>query len=94
MIDQALRGNAPGFFISYPYGVDIVQNATTSRSASTLFQGLLLEPHMVSGPTRRPQLLRAPFIETSVGSGAALSGSDVGPIANAELQAFSNSGSP
>ncbi|MDH6267418.1 tetratricopeptide (TPR) repeat protein [Rhizobium sp. SG_E_25_P2] len=94
LIDQALRGSPPGYFTNYSYGVDIVQNATTSRSASALFQGLLLEPHMVSGPTMHPQLFRAPFVETTIGGGVVVSGSDVGPLVNAEVQAFSNSGVP
>jgi tetratricopeptide (TPR) repeat protein len=94
LIDQALRGSPPGYFTNYSYGVDIVQNATTSRSASALFQGLLLEPHMLSGPTMRRQLFRAPFVETTIGGGVAVSGSNVGPLVNAEVQAFSNSTIP
>lgn len=94
LIDQSLRGSPPGYFTNYTYGVDIVQNATTTRSASTLFQGLLLEPSMLSGPTVHPQVLRAPFVETSIGAGVAVSGSNVGPVVNAEVQAFSNSTIP
>jgi tetratricopeptide (TPR) repeat protein len=94
LIDQSLRGSPPGYFTNYSYGVDIVQNDTTTRSASTLFQGLLLEPTMLSAPTVRPQVLRAPFIETSIGAGVAVSGSNVGPVVNAEVQAFSNSTIP
>jgi tetratricopeptide (TPR) repeat protein len=91
LIDQSLRGSPPGYFANYAYGVDIVQNATTTRSASTLFQGLLLEPGMLSGPTAHPQLFHTPFVEATVGAGVAVTGSNVGPVVNAELQAFSNS---
>lgn len=94
LIDQSLRGSPPGYFTNYSYGVDIVQNATTTRSASSLFQGLLLEPSMLSAPTVHPQIFRAPFIETSIGAGVAVSGSNVGPVVNAEVQAFSNSTIP
>lgn len=89
-IDQAIRGSANPFVNSYTYGGDVINNASNDQSFSSVLQGLLLDPHLISSPTLGINLLPRPFIETSIGGGINLSGGEVGYETEANIQSYSN----
>ncbi len=89
-IDQGIRGSANPFANSFDYGNDIVNNIGNAQSFSSILQGLMLEPQLISGKTRGFNLLPQPFIEGSIGGGFTASRGDVGYIGEGDVQAYSN----
>ncbi|WP_337268319.1 FecR domain-containing protein [Oryzifoliimicrobium ureilyticus] len=93
-IDQSLRGNVNPLANSFLYGDSVINNRQNSASFSSLIQGLMFDPHMISGRSRSANLLRQPFLEGSLGVGTTLVGSKAGLIGEAEIQGFSNTPVP
>ncbi|MBW6424779.1 FecR domain-containing protein [Rhizobium sp. XQZ8] len=89
-IDQSIRGSIDIFANSYIYGEDIFNNTSGGQSFSAFLQGLMLEPHVISGRSRSANLLRRPFIEGSIGGGITAAGGEVGYTGEADIQGFSN----
>ena len=89
-IDQTVRGSANPFANSYAHGGNIVTNGQNSLSYSSFIQGLLLDPHMLSGRSRSANLIRRPFLEGSLGGGFTQGNGDTGYVAEGEVQGFSN----
>ncbi|SSC65268.1 unnamed protein product [Ciceribacter selenitireducens ATCC BAA-1503] len=89
-IDQTVRGSANPFANSYAHGGNIVTNGQNSLSYSSFIQGLLLDPHMISGRSRSANLIRRPFLEGSLGGGFTQGNGDTGYVAEGEVQGFSN----
>ena len=89
-IDQTVRGSANPFANSYAHGGNIVTNGQNSLSYSSFIQGLLLDPHMLSGRSRSANLIRRPFLEGSFGGGFTQANGDTGYVAEGEVQGFSN----
>ncbi|CCM78229.1 TPR repeat-containing protein [Rhizobium mesoamericanum STM3625] len=88
--DQALKGSINPFKNAITFGDSVIENTSNATSFSSLFQGLLLDPHMLSGRSRSATLLRTPFIEGSLGGGINSVGGHTGRVAEAEIQGFSN----
>ncbi|WP_184449442.1 FecR domain-containing protein [Rhizobium sp. BK538] len=89
-VDQALKGSINPFKNAITFGDSVIENTSNATSFSSLFQGLLLDPHMLSGRSRSATLLRTPFIEGSVGGGINSVGGHTGRIGEAEVQGFAN----
>ncbi|MBY5755847.1 tetratricopeptide repeat protein [Rhizobium leguminosarum] len=90
-IDQSIKGSIFTFSNATDFGDDnISQYRVNTSSFSSLFQGLLLDPHMLSGRSRSATLLRTPFIEGSLGGGITSIDGHTGRVGEAEIQGFSN----
>ena len=81
---------------STPFVVDLLPNGgvltdpqSNSSTFSSLFQGLMLDPLMLSGRSRTANLFRRPFVEGSFGGGFTNNGSnDWEPTWSGELQGY------
>ncbi|AXV15501.1 TonB-dependent receptor [Neorhizobium sp. SOG26] len=89
-IDQAIRGSANPFANSYTYGTDVINNTGNSQAFSSLFQGLLLEPHLIASQSIGTHLFTTPFFETSLEGGFNTAGGEVGYEAEASVQGYTN----
>jgi tetratricopeptide (TPR) repeat protein len=89
-IDQVVGGSANPFSNSFLSGSNAIDYASNGTTFSSFIQGLLFDPHMLSGRSRSANLLRTPFLEGSVGGGLIHSGSKNYGTGEAEIQGFSN----
>lgn len=89
-IDQTVRGSVNPFANSYAHGGNVITNGQNSLSYSSFIQGLLLDPHMLSGRSRSANLIRRPFFEGALGGGFTQGNGDTGYVAEGEAQGFSN----
>ncbi|WP_437353594.1 FecR domain-containing protein [Neorhizobium petrolearium] len=89
-IDQTIRGSVNPFVNSFRYGGDSINNTINNTSFSSLLQGLLFEPHMISGRSRSANLAQRPFLEGAIGGGLTATEADTGWIGTAEIQGFAN----
>ena len=93
--DQSIKGSIFPFSNATNFGDDnISQYRLNTSSFSSLFQGLLLDPHMLSGRSRSATLLRTPFIEGSLGGGVTSVDGHSRRTGEAEIQGFSNEAIP
>ncbi len=89
--DQSIKGSIFPFVNATSFSDDSVsQYRANTSSFSSLFQGLLLDPHMLSGRSRSANILRTPFIEGSVGGGINSVDGHTRRTGEAEIQGFSN----
>lgn len=89
--DQSIKGSIFPFVNATSFSDDSVsQYRLNTSSFSSLFQGLLLDPHMLSGRSRSANILRTPFIEGSVGGGINSVDGHTRRTGEAEIQGFSN----
>ncbi len=94
-IDQAVSGSPDPFVNDLDYGTDALEPVLNNAGFSSFFQGLLLDPQMISGRSRSANLFRRPFLEGSIGGGfVANEGDDAGWTASAEVQGFTNAPFP
>ncbi|KAA1183950.1 TonB-dependent receptor [Rhizobium tropici] len=89
-VDQSIRGNIRPFANAEVFDDEIDPFKLSPNSFSALLQGLLLDPHMLSGRSRSANLLRRPFLEGSLGAGMMHSADDNKLIGEAEIQGFAN----
>lgn len=89
-IDQSIRGSADILANDYSPGTDIFNNTTNGQSFSAFLQGLMLEPHVISGRSRSANLLRRPFFEGSIGGGITEANGELGYVAEGDIQGYSN----
>ncbi len=89
-IDQSIRGSANLFANNYLYGDDVIANGANGQAFSSLLQGLMLEPHVISGRSRSANILRRPFFEGALGGGFTTSGGEEGYVATGEVQGYAN----
>jgi tetratricopeptide (TPR) repeat protein len=88
-VDQAVSGSPDPFINDLDYGTDALEPVINNAGFSSFFQGLLLDPQMISGRSRSANLFRRPFLEGSIGGGfVANEGDDAGWTASAEVQGF------
>ncbi len=77
------------------YGTDALEPVINNAGFSSFFQGLMLDPQMISGRSRSANLFRRPFLEGSIGGGfVANEGDDAGWTTSAEVQGFTASPFP
>jgi tetratricopeptide (TPR) repeat protein len=89
-VDQSLRGSANPFATDGSFGSDIINNVPNGEAFSSLLQGLMLDPHMISGRSRSANLLRRPFLEGAIGGGFVHSGDETGYVGEGEIQGYTN----
>jgi len=89
-IDQSLRGGADPLANAFSYGGNVISNTQNSSSFSSFLQGLMFDPHMLSGRSRSANLLRRPFFEGSVGFGTTFNPGANGLTGEVELQGYTN----
>lgn len=89
-IDQSLRGSADPFANDESIGGDVNSNVPNSEAFSSLLQGLMLEPHTISGRSRSANLLRRPFFEGAIGGGFVHGDDGTGYVGEAEVQGYAN----
>lgn len=90
-VDQSIRGNIRPFANAETFDDEIDLFKLNSNTVSALVQGLLLDPHMLSGRSRSANLLRRPFLEGALGAGMMHSAGDNNKlIGEAEIQGFAN----
>lgn len=87
-VDQALAGSPDPFVTAMQFGGVPTEPGSNSASFSSFFQGLMLDPAMLSGRSRSANLFRRPFIEGAIGGGFVRTGSDWGWMSEAELQTY------
>nr|WP_245289926.1 FecR domain-containing protein [Neorhizobium galegae] len=89
-IDQSIRGSANPFVNNYFYGDNVITNAPNGQAFSSFLQGLMLEPHIISGRSRSANIMRRPFFEGSIGGGINTAGGELDYIGEGEVQGYSN----
>ncbi|MCQ1838954.1 FecR domain-containing protein [Neorhizobium galegae] len=89
-IDQSIRGSANPFVNNYFYGDDVITNTPNGQAFSSFLQGLMLEPHIISGRSRSANIIRRPFFEGSIGGGINTAGGELDYIGEGEIQGYSN----
>ena len=88
-VDQALAGSVDSFVVDLGAGTLPVDPEANASSFSSLFQGLMFDPLMLSGRSRTANLFRRPFVEGSVGGGFIKNGTDDwGWSTEAEVQGY------
>lgn len=88
LVDQSVSGSPNPFSTDIGPGANVVDPASNPSAFSSLFQGLMLSPEMLSGRSRGANLFRRPFLEGSVSAGFTNTGKDWGWTGEAELQGF------
>nr|WP_244530359.1 FecR domain-containing protein [Rhizobium sp. NFR07] len=89
-IDEGIRGSSAPFANSYFYGADIVNNGPNANIFSSTLQGLLLEPTLISAPSRGFNILQRPFLEVAIGGGVTSGDGEAGYTLEAEVQGYFN----
>ncbi|KAA9383632.1 FecR domain-containing protein [Neorhizobium galegae] len=89
-IDQSIRGSANPFVNNYFYGDDVITNTPNGQAFSSFLQGLMLEPHIISGRSRSANIIRRPFFEGSIGGGINTAGGELDFIGEGDIQGYSN----
>jgi tetratricopeptide (TPR) repeat protein len=93
-IDESIRGSVNPFANSYLYGEDVINNAPNGQFFSSTLQGLLLEPTLISSPSRGFDILTRPFFEVSLGGGFTAASGGTGGTGEAEVQGYTNLPNP
>lgn len=87
LVDQGLAGSPTSFVNSLTYGSNVGDPAMNQQYFGSVLQALLLDPQMLSSPTRGTGLVQRPFFEATVGGGGVAGAAD-GWIANGEVQGY------
>jgi tetratricopeptide (TPR) repeat protein len=88
-VDQAVSGSPAPFAADINPGTDPVDPGINGQGFSSLFQGLMVSPEMLSGRSRSANLFRRPFLEASAEGGFVTSATGGGWTGSAEVQAYS-----
>lgn len=87
-IDQTVAGAPSPFVNQLDFGSATPEPGADDSAFSTFFQGLMLNPAMISGRSRSANLVRRPFLEGALGGGF-ISGEDrSGWTTEAEVQGY------
>lgn len=89
-IDQSIRGSVNPFANNYFYGDNVITNEPNGQAFSSFLQGLMLEPHIISGRSRSANIIRRPFFEGSIGGGINTAGGELDYIGEGDIQGYSN----
>jgi hypothetical protein len=87
-VDQSLAGSVNPFVNNLRFGDVPTEPLPNSSSFSSFFQGLMLDPQMLSGRSRSANLLRRPFIEGSIGGGFVADDGSPGWTSELEVQGY------
>jgi tetratricopeptide (TPR) repeat protein len=87
-VDQTVAGAPNPFVNQLDFGSTTPEPSVATSGFSTFFQGLMLNPAMISGRSRGANLVRRPFLEGALGGGFITSGKDGGWTTEAEVQGY------
>ncbi|MEP9373588.1 FecR domain-containing protein [Mesorhizobium sp. KR1-2] len=87
-IDQTVSGAPNPFVNQLDFGSTTPEPSIDDSAFSTFFQGLMLNPAMISGRSRSANLVRRPFIEGALGGGFISTGRHSGWTTEAEVQGY------
>jgi hypothetical protein len=87
-IDQTVAGAPNPFVNQLNFGGTTPEPSVDDSAFSTFFQGLMLNPAMISGRSRSANLVRRPFLEGSLGGGFVNSGKHGGWTTEADVQGY------
>ena len=90
-LDQFVHGSVNPFATAYAYGGNTTDYVQNGSSYSSFIQALMLDPHMLASSERKVNLIRSPFVETSLGTGFNTSGGDSDWLAEGQVQGYANS---
>jgi tetratricopeptide (TPR) repeat protein len=95
-VDQSLAGSVDPFVVDLmPNGSVLTDPEANNSTFSSLFQGLMFDPLMLSGRSRTANLFRRPFFESSIGAGFTNHGpDDWAPTWSGELQGYQSTPIP
>ncbi|MBO6717328.1 MAG: TonB-dependent receptor [Rhizobiaceae bacterium] len=93
-VDQAVSGSPDPFAADINFGGQPVDPGINGQGFSSLFQGLMVSPEMLSGRSRSANLFRRPFMEASVEGGFVSSATGGGWTGSGEIQAYAASPFP
>ena len=88
-VDQALAGSANPFVNQADYGTTQADPNANDTSFSSFFQGLMLDPLLLSGRELGANLFRRPFTESTLGGGFTESHGEWGWNALAHVRSYS-----
>lgn len=88
LVDQAVAGSASPVASSLTPGEEIVDPTPDTAGLSALFQGLLLSPGILAGRERGNDVLRRPFVETTLGFGTVSTRDGARSTRSLEVQGF------
>lgn len=88
--DRAITSRPDLFLATTPLTEPFTGETVSVESFPLLIQGLLLDPLAIGSRTRRTDLLRQPFLDTTVGGGLVARDGRLGWTALADAQGFSN----
>ena len=89
-VDQAVSGSPDPFSADLNFGTQPVEPGINTQGFSSLFQGLMVSPEMLSGRSRSANLFRRPFIEASAEGGFVSSTTGGGWTGSGEVQAYAS----
>lgn len=93
-VDQSIRGQTDPFYNAYTFGSSAAVQGESSSAFSSLFQGLLIDPHMLAGRSRTATLLHSPFLDTELTGGFVNVDGETRHTAGLEIQGYSNTPIP
>lgn len=88
--DQWLHGSVNPFFNDYLYGSDRIEPTTNPSTFSSLLQGLMYSPFMLTGPVARPYYIHHPFAEVELGYGISTYNGNSRPVYQGGWNSFAN----
>ena len=94
LVDQAVAGTVNPFASDLRFGGGPVEPAPGAYAFSSLFQGLMMAPEILSGRSLSTNLLRRPFIEGAIGGGYADNAGEPGWLGTFEVQSFTTTPVP
>ncbi|MCV0395622.1 MAG: FecR domain-containing protein [Rhizobiaceae bacterium] len=86
--DQAVSGSPDPFSADINPGTQLVDPGINKQGFSSLFQGLMVSPEMLSGRSRSANLFRRPFLEASAEGGFVSSATGRGWTGSGEVQSY------
>lgn len=87
-IDRTVAGSPDPFANALNFGSNTPEPSVAASGFSSFFQGLMLNPAMISGRSRSANLVRRPFVEGALGGGFISTGRDGGWTTEAEVQGY------
>ncbi|MGQ2906191.1 MAG: FecR domain-containing protein [Neoaquamicrobium sediminum] len=87
-VDQSIAGSPNPFAAELEPGSEPIEHGVNERGFSSLFQGLMASPEMLTGRSRSANLFRRPFLEGSIGGKYIATEGGDGWATTGELQAY------
>lgn len=93
-VDQSIHGQNDPVYNSYVFGGSAAVQEESSSAFSSLFQGLLIDPHMLAGRSRTATLLHSPFLDMELTGGFVNVDGETRRTGGLEVQGYANTPVP